>query len=119
METTISKAEHNSLKALVYRLQVQLDALRAKIRTVTAAYVATDADFTILVDASGAPITVTLPDPSEASGHVLNIKKIDNSDNVVTLSGDGSTIDGSATASIESQWQNLQVQSNGSAWFII
>lgn len=96
------------------------------IDTKTAHYTLTKADYTILVDASGGAVTITLPTAASAYssvtkvGKVYNVKKIDSSGNAVTLDGDGSeTIDGAANQSIPTQWMNLTVQSNGSAWFIL
>lgn len=83
-------------------------------------YTATGADDTILCDASEEGITVTLPAASTLSGKILKIKKIDSSESAINIDADGAeTIDGNLTASLASQWDVKQIQSDGSNWFII
>jgi len=93
--------------------------LKPRIVTVTSDYTATDLDNTILGDASSAQVTVTLPDATTTEGLMLYIKKTDASNNVV-IDGNGSqTIDGSTTHTLSSQNDSVQIQSNGTNWFII
>lgn len=54
-------------------------------KTVTAAHTAGLAEQTLLCDATGGAFTVTLPGVGSAAGHIYNIKKIDSSANVVTI----------------------------------
>lgn len=75
---------------------------------------------TILVDASGAARTITLPTAASSNRRVYVIKKTDSSGNTVTIDGDGSeTIDGATTNVISAQWSARAIQSNGTAWFVI
>lgn len=84
------------------------------------AYTLTDADYTCLVDASGAERTISLPAAAGASGHVYVVKKIDSSVNKVVLDGDGAeTIDGAATQELLLQYEALMVQSDGTEWWIL
>jgi len=76
--------------------------------------------FTILVDASGATRTITLPAATGCARRIYTIKKIDASGNVVTIDGNASeTIDGATTQPLNTQWEYLKIQSNGTSWFII
>jgi len=85
------------------------------IKTVTANYTATESDNTILVNASGGAVTVTLPSPSGIAGRWYSIKKIDSSVNAVTVSG---SIEGASSYTLASQYKYVRVQTDGSAWYI-
>ena len=53
-------------------------------------------------------------------GRIINIKKIDSGVGSVVISADGSdTIDGSATKTLTTQYQNITIQSDGSNWHIL
>lgn len=78
-------------------------------RVVSAAYTATEDDYLILVDATSAPVTVTLPPVADAKkvgsdktvGRMYRVMKIDGAANAVTVDADGSeTINGSANLSL-------------------
>lgn len=88
--------------------------------TKAANYTALDTDETILVDASSGSVTVALPSAVYRAGKVYNVKKIDASANSVTIDPYGAeTVDGAATKSTTTQWANMRVQSNGTAWFVL
>lgn len=90
------------------------------IRTVTAAYTAQRHDHTILVDATSAAVTVTLPPAELVKGKVLVVKKIDSSVNAVTIDGYSSeTIDGATTMALSTQWNSTMIQSNATAWYVL
>jgi len=94
--------------------------LRPSLATKTANYTATDTDYTILGNATGGAITITLPKAATVNGKVYVIKKVDASGNAVTIDGDGAeTIDGSATQALSSQYDKAVIQSDGSNWHII
>lgn len=79
-----------------------------------------DSHYTVLVDASTANRIVNLPAASASSGRIYNIKKTDSSANTVTIDGNASeTIDGALTQVISIQYNSLEIQCNGSSWFII
>lgn len=83
-------------------------------------YTLTDAEYTCLVDASGAERTITLPAAAGASGRVYVVKKIDSSANKVLLDGDGAeTVDGAVTQELLLQYEALMVQSDGTEWWIL
>lgn len=90
------------------------------ITTKTADYTAGASDYTILVSCSSANITITLPAVASYVGRIYNIKKIDATGYTVTVDGNSSeTIDGALTQVISTQYESLQIQSNGTSWYII
>lgn len=83
--------------------------IRVATKTVSADYLLTTLDFELLVDASGGPITVSLP-PATGSGQVFRVKKIDDSDEIVTIAADGTDeIDGSISVNFPSQWADAEL----------
>lgn len=78
----------------------------------------------ILVDATAAPITLTLPAANSGVvggvlfGPILYIKKIDVSANAVTISRAGAdTIEGANTMSLAAQWDKVVLAADGvSLW---
>jgi len=90
------------------------------IRTVTDDDTAGVTDQTILVDATSAAITETVPAASRAKAFVVTVKKIDASGHAVTVeTADGSLIDGAASVSLSAQWDAVTIQSNGIAYYVI
>ena len=87
------------------------------ITTITANTTLTDLQHTILVDASGGNITITLPAPT--TGKVYIIKKIDNTANTVTIDAGTQTIDGVNTKTLSAQYEVLRIQSDGNNWYVI
>lgn len=92
----------------------------------TTDYTATMTDFGILVDATGAAVTVTLPALAEAynagdgTGKVLWVKKTDASGNAVTVDGAAAeTINGAATASLAAQHDTCFLMAASGGWHII
>lgn len=92
----------------------------ATITTKTANYTLTTTDFTVLGNAAGGAITLTLPTAVGVSGQIYTIKKSDSSANVVTIATTSAqTIDGQSSYSLSLQYAGVQVQSNNSNWVII
>jgi NADPH-dependent ferric siderophore reductase len=86
----------------------------------TSAYTATVNDRTILVDATGGAVTVTLPAAADNSGRIYTVKKVDSSANAVTVDGNASeTIDGATTRVLSEQWEEVTFQCNGTSWFVL
>lgn len=85
-------------------------------------YAATVVDHTIVCNMDSGSITVNLPQHGSGiysiSGRMYTIKKL-GAGNTLTINGTGTTIDGSATKSLTSNYKYITVQSNGSAWHII
>jgi hypothetical protein len=89
------------------------------ITTKNSGYTALATDETILVDATVASVTITLPSAALSLGKKFTIKKIDSSDNNVNITSVSGTIDTVATVSGGVWLQSWTVQSDGSNWFII
>jgi hypothetical protein len=93
-------------------------------REVSAAYTLTvNDDNVLLVDTSGAAVTVTLPPAADAHdgtcGLAYRVVCL-SAANDVTLDGDGAeTIDGAATATISGAYAGQTVWSDGAEWFTL
>jgi len=87
------------------------------VATVTADHTAVTQSL-VLADASGGPVTVTLPGPTSAT--VVTVKKIDSSANAVTIATPGSeTIDGDSNRTLTAQWVAREVASDGTNYYLI
>ncbi len=88
--------------------------------TKTANYTATGADHTILCDTTSAGFTITLPAAASNSGRIYVIKKTSADANNVTIDPNASElIEGAATFVFNTQNMSIEIQSNGTGWFII
>ncbi len=93
--------------------------LTPNIRTITSTTTALSSDYTLLCNASTG-ITVNLPSASSVFGVVLNVKKINNTVNNITIDPNGSElIDDAATFVLSTYLQTVAIQSNGINWYII
>lgn len=102
-------------------LQVQ-GSVSYSIRSVTANTTLGAGDYTINVDASSAPVTVTLPAATTAvTGRVYIVKKIAGgltNDVTINVSG-GGAIDDGTSFSIYNDWTVVKFQTDGAKWYII
>ena len=96
-------------------------SLAMSISTVSANYILTGADNTILANTSSIPLTITLPNPASFPGRIYTIKKIGTGgiDNELTITPSSGTIDGGANLIIYNDWTYVTVQTDGTAWYII
>jgi hypothetical protein len=96
-------------------------SMSSNITSVTADYTATQADNTILADATGGAITVTLPAVSGIAGRIYTIKKIGTGDidNALTIQPTGATIDGGTEYIIYNDWSFVTLQTDGTNWYVI
>ncbi|KKM87172.1 hypothetical protein LCGC14_1271600 [marine sediment metagenome] len=86
----------------------------------TSDYTVTLVNDVILCDASIRDITITLPAAADLEGKEYSVKKIDSSENTVTVeSADSGTIDESNTQIISNQYDNMQTVSSNGNWYII
>jgi len=96
----------------------QIDDLTA-IFSETASFTVAHGGF-YKVDATSGAVTVTLPAAASNTGMRLDIKKIDASGNAVTVDGNAAeTIDGAATVTLSSQYDDVTVVCDGTEWFIL
>jgi hypothetical protein len=100
---------------------VQVDgSLSMKIRTVTATGAVLNTDNTILADASGGAITLTLPSATGIAGRIYTIKKIGGDlANDLIIAPTGGTIEGGANYKIYNDWTYVTIQTDGLNWYII
>jgi len=74
--------------------------------------------YTVLCGPANETFTVTLPAAASSTGRIYNVKNIGTG--TITIDGNGSeTIDGATTYPISTQYQNVTIQCNGTAWFIL
>lgn len=87
----------------------------------TTTYAITTSDDMIPVDGTSAGFTVTLPTAVGVSGRRYTIKRVDLTlANIVTIATTSSqTIDGSTTRKLSTQYESIQVESDGANWHII
>jgi hypothetical protein len=90
------------------------------IATKIADYTATANDHILIVDATAAVRTMTLPTAVGIAGRQYIIKKKDNSANNVIIAAAGAeTIDGVPSVTMNIQWQVRTLVSDGTNWMII
>ena len=87
---------------------------------ITSNYTVSPIDEIVLVDATAAGITVSLPPALSLTGYSFKIIKIDSSANAVTIDADGTeTISGSLTLALDQQWLSAEVESIGTGWVVV
>lgn len=87
----------------------------ANIITISVSTAIQETDFGILANATSGPINVTLPSAASFPGRLLQIKKIDNSPNAVTILG---TIDSASSYPLNFYNEAVVLQSNGAGWYV-
>jgi len=88
--------------------------------TITTGTTLDDTHYVILVNATSAAVTVTLPAVASNSGRIYYIKKIDSSANAVTIDGNASeTIDDSTTKVLSAQYDSVTIACDGTEWWIL
>ncbi len=80
--------------------------------------VADEFNYTYLIDASGGAVTATLPSTIPFNGFTVRFKGVDVS-NTVTIDGNGNTLDGAATITIDATDQITEIVSDGTNWQIV
>jgi len=100
---------------------IDLKADRAFVKNIVskvADYTAVIEDY-VLVSASVADITITLPTAAGVEGREINITKIDSTSyNIIVDSTSSQLIIGSLTQTISNQWSNATFISAGSYWVV-
>ena len=95
-----------------------------EVKTKTANYLMTEDDEVILADDTSNSVTISLPALKAGTNIGLNVfytvKRITAGGNTVTVDTPGSeTIDGSATVTIATQYDSIQVVCDATNWHII
>jgi len=98
--------------AIATSLRTNVETSLAKARRETLSVLSADAILTtnvdaVFVDATGG-VTISMP-PSPTSGDNFRIQKYDGTAGVLTISGNGNLINGTATVSASSQWAGWQL----------
>jgi len=80
-----------------------------------------DDDHVLLVNdtVAGGEVTITLPAAKGAEDRIYHIKKIGSTANVVIDANGTETIDDGLTATLTTQFESIQIASDGSNWFIV
>jgi len=93
-------------------------AYNANATAVTSAsYAVQTRDHTLLVDATAANATISLPSLTSKEFPLVIIKKVDSTTHTVVIDPDGTqTIDGSSTLTLRNQHQTVMLHSDGSQW---
>lgn len=90
-----------------------------EVRTVTSAGSVTTDDDIVLADSTGGTFQLDLPAAASAAGKQLTITKIDANFTVITIDANSSeTINGAANTTLNSQYESVQIVSDGSNWII-
>ena len=115
LEPSVSRQPWLIFNELVNWLDANL--ILPAITNVSTTYAVLATDYT--VNCTSGTFTVTLPTAVGADGQIYNIKN--SGTGVITLATTSAqTIDGNATATLTlTQYENLQVQSNGANWIIL
>jgi len=98
------------------------DSIALSFVTITEATTLTTSNDVVLCDATSSPFAVELPLAATSVGKILRIKKIDSTENAVSLVGsesDESEIDDDIFAVIENQWEAVTVSTDGTDWYIL
>jgi len=124
LPTPKTPQEMDMYNALREFMLTTADSLKYLIKlpttSVVASYTATQGDYTILCDASGGALGVTLPSAIPNKNKIYVIKKTDDSVNAITITAFGDEkIDGSATQGVSGQYDTKTIQSDGVDWHII
>ena len=90
-----------------------------KVQTLTANHTATTTDWLFLCDTTTGAITITLPDPAGLSGKHWIFKKIASSHSVTIITADDSTIDGSATFTMNANNETHWIVTDGNNYYLI
>lgn len=94
-----------------------LSGLALAYKTVTSNYYISQNDFLIIGDTSGGNITVYLP-KSPSGGDTYSVKK-SAAANILTINGNGKSIDGGGTVLIYPQYGSYTMMYTGTEWSII
>jgi len=87
------------------------------VNTYTSNTTISNLDSVVLVNATSAPVTITLP--ASVIGKYFDVKKMDSSANTVTIAPTSGTIDGAANKTISIQYASITIIGDGTNFFIL
>src|SRR5690606_16000219 len=88
------------------------------VASISARHTVSAEDDTLLIDASGSGLTVTLPAAGDNNGRILILRKMDGSGNIITLSEQVTLANGVTFNQFNVQG-TIRIQSNGTNWYKI
>ncbi|SFO36121.1 hypothetical protein SAMN05421741_1433 [Paenimyroides ummariense] len=88
------------------------------VASISASHTVSADDDTLLIDASGSGLTVTLPAAGDNNGRILILRKMDGSGNIITLSEQVTLANGVTFNQFNVQG-TMRIQSNGTNWYKI
>jgi hypothetical protein len=96
-------------------------SMSTNLTKVNTNYTANAGDNTILADASGGALTITLPSGTGIGGRIYTIKKIGSGgiDKELTITPSSGTIDGNSNYIIYNDWTFVTLQTDGTDWYVI
>lgn len=112
---------HSSLQGLDYTSSghIGFEPRSKPLSTITTTYSVLDTDTVLLLDATTASFTVTLPAASTQTGKPFVLKLISSGQKKVGITSVSGTIDGDSTYYLSKRYQSVTVISDGTNWFII
>ena len=110
----------SQIASILRQVQERIRLFQIEVVTTTVSYTMVDIDSLILGDATAASITVTLLTAAGREGRDIYVKKIDTSDNTVTIDAEGTeTLDGSTTIVLTQRNAVRGYRSDGTNWRLI
>lgn len=95
------------------------DVNTEKIETRKSSYTLSELDGTAICDASQQSFSILLPQAETVRGKIYEFKKVDSSENTVTISSlSGETIDGASGLILENENDSYTLRSSGSGWIV-
>jgi len=88
------------------------------VASISASHTVSADDDTLLIDASGSGLTVTLPAAGDNNGRILILRKMDGSGNIITLS-EQITLANGVTFNQFNVQGTMRIQSDGTNWYKI
>ena len=113
--------DYSDLTDQSWTLTVNRSGFIIPTRTVTAgSHSLTEADNVIFANAAGGGVTVDVYNTSSNAGAMVTIKKIDTTNNIVTITTEGGdSIDGQSEFYLQAPYDSVTLVSDGSNWYVI
>ena len=118
--TSVTAGAGISVSASTGSITISSTTVAPSTVEVSTTYTALANDYTVFANAASASFVVSLP-ASPTAGQIHNIKKVDQTRNTVTISGNGNNIDKYTTVVMNVPFTSIEVQwsSTSGIWYII